>query len=98
MTDTNTGDKIKLIQIDCGSNYTIGITKNGKVVSWGSNDCGQLGRGDKKQRFSWGKKHRSVPTKVKALDGRVIIKISCGKDHTAAITDKGELYIWYVQS
>jgi RCC1 and BTB domain-containing protein len=90
LTDTNAGDKIELIQIECGTWYTVGITKNGEVFSWGDNTDGQLGHGDKKER--------SVPTKVTALDGIVIIKISCGRYHTAAISDKGELLTWYVRS
>jgi alpha-tubulin suppressor-like RCC1 family protein len=88
LTDTNTGDKIELIQIKCGGNHTVGITKNGKVVSWGWNSNGQLGHGDEEDR--------SVPTKVEALDGIVFIKASCGMLHTAAFTDKGELLTWYV--
>jgi hypothetical protein len=88
LTDTNTGDKIELIHIECGGNHTFGITKNGQVVSSGLNDFCELGHSDGKDR--------SVPTKVEALHGRVIIKISCGKYHSAALTDKGEVLTWYV--
>jgi alpha-tubulin suppressor-like RCC1 family protein len=90
LLDTNTGDKLEWLQIEFGVVYTIGLTKNGEVFSWGSNGWGQLGHGDQE--------HRRVPTKVSGLDGRVIIKISSGRYHTAALTDKGELYIWYVRS
>ena len=91
LIDTHTGDKIEWIQIECGVGcHTVGLTKNGEVFSWGDNTDGQLGHGDKKER--------SVPTKVTALDGIVIIKISCGRYHTAAISDKGELLTWYVRS
>jgi alpha-tubulin suppressor-like RCC1 family protein len=88
LIDTNTGDKLELIYIECGRRYTVGITKNGKVFSWGDNSNGQLGHGDREAR--------SVPTKVEALDGIVFIKVSCGGLHTAALTDKGELLTWYV--
>jgi E3 ubiquitin-protein ligase HERC4 len=88
LTDTNTGDKIKLIHIECGVGHTVGLTKNGQVVSWGNNICGELGHGDKKKR--------SVPTKIAGLDGIVFIKASCGEWHTAALTNKGELLTWYV--
>ena len=74
----------------CGSIHTVGLTKNGQVVSWGGNIYGQLGHGDEKDR--------RVPTKVAGLHGIVITKISCGGYYTAAITDKGELLTWYVQS
>ena len=90
LTDTNTGDKIELIHIECGGSHTFGITKNGEVVSWGCNDFGQLGHGDNEAR--------TIPKKVAALlDGLVIIKVPCGSyDHTAAVTDNGELLTWYV--
>ena len=91
LIDPNTGHKLELIHIECGGWHTIGVTKNGQVVSWGRNFYGQLGRGDR-----IGSDVR--PTKVEALDGRVIIKVSCGTHHTAVITDKGELLTWYVQS
>ena len=88
LTDPNTGDKIELIHIECGGNQTVGITENGQVVSWGDNYYGQLGHGDRE--------HGRVPIKVAGLDGIVIIKVSCGMTHTAAITDNGELLTWYV--
>jgi alpha-tubulin suppressor-like RCC1 family protein len=89
LTDTNTGDKLEWIQIECGGNHTVGLTKEGQVFTWGDNCWGQLGHGDKKDR--------SVPTKVEeSLNGRVIIKLSCKYNHSAALTEKGELLTWYV--
>ena len=29
--------------ISCGDNFTMAVTRNGKVYGWGSNDVGQLG-------------------------------------------------------
>jgi alpha-tubulin suppressor-like RCC1 family protein len=88
LLDPNTDDKLEWIQIECGAYYTVGLTKNGEVFTWGTNGEGELGHGDEKDR--------RVPTKVAGLDGLVIIKISCAYNHTAAVTDKGELYTWYV--
>ena len=90
LIDPNTGHKLELIHVECGGYHTVGLTKNGKVVSWGDNDHGQLGHGDLKTR--------SVPKKVEALDGIVITKISCGRWHTVVLTDQGEVLTWYVQS
>jgi alpha-tubulin suppressor-like RCC1 family protein len=88
LLNTNTYEKIEWTHIDCGVYHTVGLTKKGKVFSWGSNDCGQLGHGDTEDR--------RVPTKVESLDELVITKISCGYKHTAALTDKGEILTWYV--
>ena len=77
-------------QIDCGQYHTVGLTKKGEVFTWGKNWYGQLGHGDEESR--------TVPTKVASLDGFVIIQVSCGHNHTAALTDKGEIFTWYVQS
>ena len=90
LLDPNTtGDKLELIQIECGGHHTVGLTKNGEVFTWGDNSCGELGHGDLGGR-------RSVPTKVESLDGLVIAKISCGSEHTAAVTYNGEILTWYV--
>jgi len=88
LLDPKTGHKLQLIHIECGGYHTVGLTKNGQVVSWGDNDHGQLGHGDIKAR--------SVPTKIEALDGMDITKISCGRWHTVVLTDQGEVLTWGV--
>ena len=75
-------------QLHCGGYYTAALTKNGDVYTWGENNYGQLGHGD--QIF------REIPTKVVSLNGLIIIKVVCGAYHTAALTDKGGLFTWYV--
>lgn len=32
-----------VVCISCGDNFTMAVTRNGKVYGWGSNDFGQLG-------------------------------------------------------
>ena len=90
LLDTITDDRIEWIHIVCGGYHTAALTKKGEVFTWGYNSYGQLGHGDYDER--------TIPTKVTSLDGFVIISISCGQWHTAAITDKGEIFTWYVQS
>jgi RCC1 and BTB domain-containing protein len=90
LLDTITDDKLEWIHIVCGGWHTAGLTKKGEVFTWGYNGWGQLGHGDNDER--------TIPTKVAALAGLVVIKISCGYHHTAALTDKGEIFTWYVQS
>ena len=90
LLDTHAGgDKLEWVQIECGELHTVGLTKKGEVFTWGDNKFGQLGHGDREERI--------VPTKVLGLDGLVITKFSCGRFHTAALTDKGEMLTWYVR-
>ena len=73
---------------DGGGYHTAALTKDGKVFTCGNNCNGQLGHDDDEER--------RIPTKVESLDGLFIVKIACGEMHTVAITDKGEVYTWYV--
>ena len=90
LLDANTGDKLEWMHIECGLHHTVGLSKNGEVFTWGIYNEGQLGHGDRKERRG--------PTKVEALDGSVIIKVSCCTYYTAAITDNGEMLTWYVRT
>ena len=88
MLDSCEDDNGEWVQIVGGGYaHTAALTKEGKVFTWGRNKYGQLGHGDKKYRF--------IPTKVESLDGLVIVKIACGRSHTVAFTDKGDMYTWY---
>ena len=90
LLDTSCSDENpEWTKIVFGTNHTV-LPRRENLFSWGMNNHGQLGHGDMK--------HRGVPTKGESLDGIVIIIISCGVVHTAALTDKGEIFTWYVRS
>ena len=56
------------------------------VFAFGGNHFGNLGTGDDK-----GQAHpRHIPT----LAGKGVVDVACGKDHSAALTATGELYMW----
>ena len=79
----NTDGEVK--QVSCGVVHTVLTTYTGKVFAMGGNALGQLGIGNKTSvRY---------PTKVRSLEGVFIEKVACGS-HTAALSNKGELYIW----
>lgn len=69
--------------VSCGVFHTLLLNSSGKVYAMGGNSFGQLGLGNKKSS--------SRPEKVQ-LEA-YIIKIVCGS-HSAAISDKGQLYVW----
>ena len=50
---------VSVVQIACGDNYCMALTRGGKLFSWGNNDHGQLGHGP-----TSGNKTVSVPTPI----------------------------------
>eukprot|EP00276_Gloeochaete_wittrockiana_P017073 CAMPEP_0184336502 /NCGR_PEP_ID=MMETSP1089-20130417/4774_1 /TAXON_ID=38269 ORGANISM="Gloeochaete wittrockiana, Strain SAG46.84" /NCGR_SAMPLE_ID=MMETSP1089 /ASSEMBLY_ACC=CAM_ASM_000445 /LENGTH=314 /DNA_ID=CAMNT_0026661539 /DNA_START=62 /DNA_END=1004 /DNA_ORIENTATION=- len=62
------------------------LTENGSVYTWGKGDKGQLGHGtDQDQK---------TPHLVHALEGKVVTKVHCGVYVNAALTERGEVYMW----
>ncbi|CAG9322189.1 unnamed protein product [Blepharisma stoltei] len=68
-----------------GVYHTLFITVSGSAYAMGGNSFGQLGTGDKK---SYNK-----PEKIKYFENIYIEKVSAGQ-HSAALSDKGNLYVW----
>lgn len=54
----------------------------------GNNDKGKLGLGDPELA------QNSVPSLVEALEDEDIVQVSCGRNHTAAVTKSGLVYTW----
>ena len=78
------GVRVKEVVSSCCACHSVAITTDGKVMTWGRNDKGQLGLGDLQTR--------STPTHVKSLDGLGVITAACGKGHTLFLTEKGVVY------
>lgn len=78
--------------VSCGSSFTACITDAGEVFTWGNNEFGQLGHGDKLRR--------NTPAVIESLQftahraGVVIVDLDCGADHVAAISFSKELWSW----
>lgn len=77
--------QIQIVQISCGSCHSVALSDDGSVYSWGANDKGQLGEGSKIE---------NNPTPKRILLVAKVTKISCGKHHTLAMTERGEIYAW----
>lgn len=82
-------------QVACGTHHSAVRTRFGNIYTFGSNLHGQLGHGlagpDESGIFS-------VPRLVRYDSGRcpvgLISNISCGHDHTMAVSDKGHVMSW----
>lgn len=73
-------------QIACGSGHTVVLTTDGEVFTWGRGDDGRLGHGDNGWKY--------VPRPTQSLAGQVVVQVTCGSYHTAAVTGNGDLYTW----
>lgn len=82
--------------VSAGQSHTAAVTRRGELYTWGCGKHGKLGNGKLDMRLA--------PTVVpyfrrwsgaKAYRGhRRVRSCSAGASHTAAIGDKGELYMW----
>ncbi|WMV29485.1 hypothetical protein MTR67_022870 [Solanum verrucosum] len=77
---------IRIKQIACGDSHCLAVTMEGEVQSWGRNQNGQLGLGTTEDSL--------VPRKIEAFKGIPVKMVAAGAEHTAAVTEDGELYGW----
>ncbi|XP_012287916.1 E3 ubiquitin-protein ligase HERC2 [Orussus abietinus] len=75
-----------VIKVECGSQFSVALTKSGTVYTWGKGDYHRLGHGNGD--------HVRRPRKVAALQGKKIISIATGSLHCVACSDKGEVFTW----
>ncbi|KAM3270288.1 ultraviolet-B receptor UVR8 isoform X1 [Capsicum chacoense] len=78
------GTRIK--QIACGDSHCLAVTMEGEVQSWGRNQNGQLGLGTTEDSL--------VPRKIEAFKEIPVKMVAAGAEHTAAVSEDGELYGW----
>jgi alpha-tubulin suppressor-like RCC1 family protein len=71
--------------ISAGQNYCLALLRNGTVMGWGSNENGELGRGDS----DWGE---DVPAPVSGLSG--VTAIAAGGDSGLALLSNGTVMAW----
>ncbi|XP_048243824.1 E3 ubiquitin-protein ligase HERC2-like isoform X1 [Haliotis rufescens] len=75
-----------VIKVECGSQFSVALTKSGAVYTWGKGDYHRLGHGTDD--------HVRRPRRVSALQGKKIIDVACGSLHCVACSDAGEVYTW----
>eukprot|EP00479_Gromia_sphaerica_P003341 TRINITY_DN138_c0_g1_i3.p1 TRINITY_DN138_c0_g1~~TRINITY_DN138_c0_g1_i3.p1 ORF type:complete len:450 (+),score=83.49 TRINITY_DN138_c0_g1_i3:600-1949(+) len=74
-----------VIQIEAGSNFSLCLTNDGYVYSFGQNSKGQLGLGKVTQ-------HESRPRQIPSLKN--ITRIAAGQDHALALSVSGDVFSW----
>ncbi|GFT97548.1 e3 ubiquitin-protein ligase HERC2 [Nephila pilipes] len=75
-----------VIKVECGSQFSVALTKSGSVYTWGKGDYHRLGHGTDD--------HVRRPRKVSSLHNKKVISIAVGSLHCVVCTDAGEVYTW----
>lgn len=73
--------------VACGSEHTVAVTPQ-DVITWGSNEYGQCGHGEKSEK-DWVK-----PRSLKVLHETMVTQVICGKYHTLCVTGTSQVYAW----
>lgn len=77
-----------IVQIAAGCHYSLALTGNGEVWSWGESGQGELGDGTVAHST------RLTPVHVTALDHQGVVSVAAGGEHSAALTRDGTVYAW----
>ncbi|RLN49797.1 hypothetical protein BBJ29_007378 [Phytophthora kernoviae] len=77
------GDEI--VDIAAGYQHGLAVTANGTVFTWGKGERGQLG---------FGTGNADAPQELIALKGKKIARVGAGFNHSCAVSEDGELYMW----
>uniref|UniRef100_A0A0P4W3Y5 HECT-type E3 ubiquitin transferase n=1 Tax=Scylla olivacea TaxID=85551 RepID=A0A0P4W3Y5_SCYOL len=75
-----------IIKVECGSQFSVALSRSGTVFTWGKGDYHRLGHGTDD--------HVRRPRKVMALQGKRVISIATGSLHCVCCTSEGEVYTW----
>ncbi|KAK3082491.1 hypothetical protein FSP39_012686 [Pinctada imbricata] len=73
----------KAKEVACGGSHTVVLAKSGKVYTFGDGSNGQLGHGNKILQSA-----SPVPLHL----SQKVAHVACGENHTALVTDKGQLF------
>lgn len=79
---------LRIKHVACGTDYTVVLTEDGAVYTFGTNDYGQCGHGNSNSRYI------EKPRRVGVLAPTSVVTVDAGEYHTAAVTADGQLYTW----
>jgi E3 ubiquitin-protein ligase HERC2 len=77
---------VEIARVYCGAQFSVALSKEGKVYTWGKGEHYRLGHGSEE--------HVRYPKLVEALNGKVVTALGVGSMHVIAITEDAEVYGW----
>lgn len=82
-----------IVEVAASHNHSACLTTDGRLLTWGKNDVGQLGHPDTYMDVLYSQE--TLPRVVESLPK--ISQFSLTRARTAAVTTDGQLYIWGAQ-
>ncbi|KAI7750062.1 hypothetical protein M8C21_007485 [Ambrosia artemisiifolia] len=76
------GVNVKMVA--AGAEHTVAITEDGELYGWGWGRYGNLGLGDRNDRY--------VPEKASVINEEKMVLVACGWRHTISVSSSGDLY------
>lgn len=78
--------EFEIVDVCAGGMHTVCLTKDGKVITFGCNDEGALGRKTTDEDAEYSPGQVDLPERVK--------QITAGDSHTAALLESGRVFAW----
>lgn len=78
-------ETFQVLEASLGSGFCNLLCDDGKVLSWGKNDLGQLGNGTRENKEK---------PRVNSTTQEAILQICCGATHNIALTKSGKVITW----
>ncbi|MCX6853310.1 MAG: hypothetical protein NTV80_00220, partial [Verrucomicrobia bacterium] len=78
-----------IAQLARGGSHTLALCTDGTVAAWGSNQFGQLGN-----RLSRSSGNPVLVHRTGVLNGKRVISLAAGKDHSLALCSDGTVVAW----
>lgn len=81
---------VTVTAVQAGCDHVVALTKTGTVLSWGADASDRLGDG--------GRKNSGVPVAARLAKGTRVTAIAAGCGHSLAVTARGKVYAWGVNT
>lgn len=102
--ETQQAEPIPIERVVCGDYYSIALSQDGDVFTWGEASEGQLGHGDAHPAFQVALVDRymtnsaytylSQPEPVLALSDIRVVQIACQRNHVMALSEDARVFEW----
>lgn len=84
----------KITSITTGDFHTVGITSANRMISWGSNEFGQLGFGPVGNDWVTNPERPRLTTLNNLAQSETLITASAGRGHVIVLLSSGRVYSW----